>query len=507
METTMATPTTPTTPRSHRQTSQLRDTFTHTYPHNQTHNAIQSPTRPTRSLPQTDSLPLYRPPYQQPPQNNDIPAVDDNSNAQPLSAPASQESFLSLQSNGSSLAQAALQETSSNSSTSQLTQSTQYTDATSPIESAPSKSFASRHLDHGRVRTPEAPPFQPTRSYDNDNNNNNPTLANPVTITSPASINGAKRTASGHVKTASLTSTPMTGPVSGQRRSRGESVSSTTSSRASEMAATLRTRLEYAMAKVQQGWENRSLAEVEQLAAQQASPRRHGMGYGGEYGHGAAGRPVSSGLTNGAARLSMYESYGNRNGEVVASPPNKRHSGPWGMAISPPLQYHRAPNNGEGGGPRLAPPADIRPQSQRQSRTHHHDSSYYSHSNTSTSNHTTTAPTTTSASVMSPPRTPHFPSQHPHRQSQSLTPAPAARPPTIRTETETAAAEREALAALYQLGSPRGSQQGSQFQSSGVSQREGREGAGGGKLATPGLETGSFSKEGLERGVVGRSSP
>ncbi|KAH0379586.1 hypothetical protein KCU89_g17729, partial [Aureobasidium melanogenum] len=66
-----------------------------------------------------------------------------------------------------------------------------------------------------------------------------------------------KRTASGLLK---AVDTPN------EQRPRAESVSSA-GSKAGEVAAQLKTRLAYAMVKVQHGWEHRNINEVERLAA------------------------------------------------------------------------------------------------------------------------------------------------------------------------------------------------------------------------------------------------
>ncbi|KAG5971511.1 hypothetical protein E4U55_001218 [Claviceps digitariae] len=79
-----------------------------------------------------------------------------------------------------------------------------------------------------------------------------------------------KRMADGEVKdcrSASLS------PVKGHARTMSAfSVASTTASTISDLSAELRTRLSYAMVKVNHGWQGRSLDEVESLASQAASP-------------------------------------------------------------------------------------------------------------------------------------------------------------------------------------------------------------------------------------------
>ena len=307
-----------------------------------------------------------------------------DSQHQQLSAPASQESMLSVDSYGSSTGPR-LQSSSSN-----LSQLTSYTDLTSPTTSQAQDVGKSGGI--ARVRTPD----ERDAALD--------ALASPMSINTPMSVNGTKRTASGHVKQPSVSSTPLTSTLGG-RRSRAESTSST-GSRAGELAANLKARLGYAMTKVQHGWEHKTFDEVEQLAAAEKAAKRHTMSHT-DY----AKRPVSAGLSNGTSRLSMYEGYG----DGVAPPPSKRHSGSYAAYGHP--HYQNQP------GPRLQPAPDLRPTNGARGYHPAHQSQR--------------------SSAMSPPRTPNT---HPRR------------PPMLRTDTQTAEAERDALQALFQLGSPHASQ-------------------------------------------------
>ncbi|TKA30075.1 hypothetical protein B0A50_02794 [Salinomyces thailandicus] len=359
-------------------------------------NPTTSAHKATRSLHQADSNPRLH--------------------SQHVSQPASQESFVSVQSQGSSVA------APFHSSSSNLSQLTNYTDPTSPPSSARLKHTEQLSHVQQRARTPEH-----TR-YDVQAGGDYPSKS-PTGLTSPLSVNGAKRTASGHVKNApsleSMPSTP-TAATHGRRRSRAESTSST-NSRAGEMAQTLKARLGYAMAKVQHGWEHKNLAEVEQLAAHKAFQNQHTAVYG-DYSQ----RPVSAGLSNGAARLSMYDSYKRDMLDGPTSPPFKRRSGNFAGSMTSPPQYQRTNAGG------LQPPADIRPTTSR------HQYQQYSTSSIEQANQT-------HSTAMSPPRTPV------NGQQQ------ARRPLNVRTDTQTAQAERDALDALFQLGSPHGAQSQSHF--------------------------------------------
>lgn len=322
---------------------------------------------------------------------------------QTLSAPASQESFVSVQSTGSSVAPG-LQGSDSN-----LSQITTYTDLISPSSSAGSK--PAQDAAHTATNSQSQRDTTPENANRTPHLNGDSALASPMSIASPVATNGAKRTASGYVKNApSLSNTPYSSVFPG-RESRRESISSS-GSKAGELAATLKTRLGYAMAKVQHGWEHKTLHEVEQLAAHRARNNRNSMSH-------IDSRPRTSGLSNGTAGLSVYDHQSRGTLQINGQPPSKRHSGTYSGYTYPPQQ--------SGPTPQLQPAPDIRPTSN--SRPYPAPQLY---------------PTTSNSSAMSPPRTP-------------VNVGPR-RPPTIRTETQTIEAERDALQALFQLGSPHTSQ-------------------------------------------------
>ncbi|KAF2722890.1 hypothetical protein K431DRAFT_319307 [Polychaeton citri CBS 116435] len=333
-----------------------------------------------------------------------------------MSAPASQESFISSQSLSSSLG-SRLQPSSS--SLSQFSHSTQPTNGFSQDKE--------NATGNTRVRTPEAP------AEDSDRSGPEQVLVSPLSVTSPVSINGTKRTASGHVKTVSMSSmSALNGD--GSRRA---SVSSN-GSRAGEIAANLKARLGYAMAKVQNGWEHRNIVEVEQLAANKARHSMTSMDY-------RKRRPTLSAMSNGTARLSIQEPYAL---EHPMSPPSKRHSGGYAGFMDSQAQQHQYQHHINGtNAPRLQPAADIRPTTNGSSRSHH------------PSRPSPSQIPYTGTSAMSPPRTP-INGQHNANK----------RPGVLRTETQTAQAERDALDALFQLGSPHVSSQTWQHAASAPSQ-------------------------------------
>ena len=339
----------------------------------------------------------------------------------------------------------------------------QYTDFTSPMTNEYGNHFP--RPDIARRRTPE----DTSRAVNgNGNSQDEYAVASPMSLASPA--NGAKRTASGHVKNApSLPNTPLTATFTGgHSRSRTDSISST-SSRAGELAANLKARLGYAMHKVQNGWEDKDISEVERL--ERARMNRHSMSHMDQLR-----RPESAIMGGGYA-----------NGfDGTRSPPPKRHSGIYSSMA--PVSSSQPTMSSSAAVPRLQPAADIRPGS-----SHHHFNHSHSHAQQQR-RHYATAPSSQSHTFMSPPRTPN---QHPHAHSR--------RPPTLRTDTQTAEAERDALQALFQLGSPHASQESarhfaSQASSSQASPLRSE------FAATPRRVTFARSESGSSAGMQGRES-
>ncbi|KAF2659577.1 hypothetical protein K491DRAFT_689191 [Lophiostoma macrostomum CBS 122681] len=182
--------------------------------------------------------------------------------------PDSQESYVSAAS--STFAAPLLLSSSSNVSNSTAAD----TDFTSPSTSNAASS-QSQPLERavppspsqlrGQNRHPAPPPIdtsKPLRTGD--------TAASPMSLDSPAFVQGAKRTASGMVKNAGLTVDSPTAPTAGHKRTK--STESGSNTRIGELSAKLRTRLSYAMVKVENGWERQSLEEIEDMASQQGSP-------------------------------------------------------------------------------------------------------------------------------------------------------------------------------------------------------------------------------------------
>ncbi|KAL6241425.1 hypothetical protein RBB50_011689 [Rhinocladiella similis] len=157
----------------------------------------------------------------------------------------------------------------------------------------------------------------------------------------PSSLSGAKRTASGEVKRSSVN-----GLADVVSRSKDFGHTRTTSSvsngNISELSQQLRTRLKYAMIKVQNGWQTRSLEEVESLASQ--SPRSTVSGF--------PNSPRPRGLLS--PRTVMSRSYGRESSESDSSDSILESRGMVTLN-SPQVSSRRS----------LAPPVDLVPSSRR----------------------------------------------------------------------------------------------------------------------------------------------
>ncbi|KIW16059.1 hypothetical protein PV08_06110 [Exophiala spinifera] len=157
----------------------------------------------------------------------------------------------------------------------------------------------------------------------------------------PHSLSGAKRTASGEVKRSSVNGLA---DVVGQSKDLGHALttSSVPNGNISELSQQLRTRLKYAMIKVQNGWQTRSLDEVESLASQ--SPRSTVSGF--------PNSPRPRGPLS--PRTVMSRSYGRESSESDSSDSTLESRGLVTLN-SPQISSRRA----------LAPPVDIVPSSRR----------------------------------------------------------------------------------------------------------------------------------------------
>ncbi|CAG8962301.1 hypothetical protein HYFRA_00005356 [Hymenoscyphus fraxineus] len=173
---------------------------------------------------------------------------------------------------------------------------------------------------------------------------------------------GQKRTADGQIKE-NISNSPMSPRRRGHSRNTSAvSNLSSSSNRLGELSAELRTRLSYAMVKVNNGWQSNSIGEVESLASQAASPTSssstlHGrrnlvtsprtaiasiQGQSGSGSNSSSQQTVDFDLYSANGQPTRtYESFWRDHS--VAHNPSPRH-----YQVSPPSRS-------------LAPPADIRP--------------------------------------------------------------------------------------------------------------------------------------------------
>ncbi|KAG8625973.1 hypothetical protein KVT40_006374 [Elsinoe batatas] len=304
-------------------------------------------------------------------------------------------------------------------------------DATSQNTHAMLQTQTDQAKSNGRLQTPEN---QADASREPSTNTSPMSMSTPLT--------GHKRMASGEIKSRDVN--VYTSPAHASRGStaRAGSVGSA-GTKASEVAGTLKERLTYAMTKVQHGWEHHNIDQVERLAAAAAisprtviSPR--------QYGRGIHASPRAAGFP---ARILVDQ-----------IPP---HSAPYhdGQIKSAPLMRPR--------GDRASSDESMSPPTKRRIG---HDSVV------SPMGRTALAP----AADLPVPASPHRQHARHGSQGQNIPSSPSQRvpttpksyrPATIRTQTQTKAAEQEAMDALLLMGSPsngafpRGSQQSSAAQS------------------------------------------
>ncbi|KAK4985013.1 hypothetical protein LTR50_006233 [Elasticomyces elasticus] len=279
-----------------------------------------------------------------------------------------------------------------------------------------------------RPRTPDAD----MRETDVVRQDHTSTLASPMSLASPASAtaaNRAKRTANGTVKNYNPVAPEDNSPT---RRSRAASMGSS-GSRAGEAAEKLKTRLAYAMMKVQNGWENRSMAEVETLASQKAAASLNRRSWGPSRSYGSMLRPQSSGSTSYSpssyGQTSPAFSVSSTQYRSTSPPPPKRHSSTYTTFFA--AQHQEPPYNTGVVPSGLAPAADIRP------------------SFPSTAHRR-------SISSRPPPLLSSLRADN-HDPNSPRTPRNPPRPAMVRTITQTQQAEQDTIDALMLMGSPNNS--------------------------------------------------
>ncbi|KAK6819631.1 hypothetical protein PG987_016114 [Apiospora arundinis] len=159
-----------------------------------------------------------------------------------------------------------------------------------------------------------------------------------------------KRTADGavkHTRNGSLTS-----PVRMPGHSRNTSTVSvgSTASRMSELSAELKTKLSYAMLKVNNGWQSHSIDEVESLASQAGSPTSSTSTLHGRHGASASPRVTLPGTRQGISSTGMSP--------ISQVPPGRAYESFWRETNTRPRVSASPPKSQL---PALAPPASIQP--------------------------------------------------------------------------------------------------------------------------------------------------
>ncbi|KAI5856731.1 hypothetical protein GGS23DRAFT_390066 [Durotheca rogersii] len=184
-----------------------------------------------------------------------------------------------------------------------------------------------------------------------------------------------KRMADGVVKHSRSSSSVSPVRVGHSRNTSTVSVASTAGSRIGELSAELKAKLSYAMVKVNNGWQGRSIDEIESLASQVASPTSSTSTLHGRHGASASPRisaapmrhrsssAVTSPTTQTHSQIRTYESFW-------------RDSNAKPVASSTPSVSQR---------PALAPPAPIQPRQPDHSNPRRHSNArftpaYLSHS-------------------------------------------------------------------------------------------------------------------------------
>ncbi|EKG14276.1 Mediator complex subunit Med21 [Macrophomina phaseolina MS6] len=188
------------------------------------------------------------------------------STAIPDVPPASQESNISASSSASYVPP--LLSSQSNLSSESVVETELTSPATSNVSSQcpPSTQSAGVPANQEDNRPPRAVTPQPATTT--DDGDVNASTASPMAVDTPTISYGTKRTASGAVKLPSSSASSRSSVLFSNERSRNTSASSNPS-RIGQLSADLKTRLSYAMMKVQHGWEQKSLDELETAAASQ----------------------------------------------------------------------------------------------------------------------------------------------------------------------------------------------------------------------------------------------
>ncbi|CAI6330790.1 unnamed protein product [Periconia digitata] len=203
------------------------------------------------------------------------------------------------------------------------------------------------------------------------------TAASPMSLCSPVT-HGFKRSADGSVKGANfesstaLAGTPVAHPIAHKRSK------SMDTSRIGEISAQLKTRLSYAMVKVQNGWEKQSLEELEEQTSQQGSPISNVSRNNGS-------RPTFDSPL-GTERPRRPSGVSDMSDHIIMSPNHSNSDPSRSLATSPPTHWRPSTNptmnaavnlisvTGSNETPMLGPAPDLSSRRKRRSSTisHYH---------------------------------------------------------------------------------------------------------------------------------------
>ncbi|KAI4146726.1 MAG: hypothetical protein L6R39_003352 [Caloplaca ligustica] len=250
---------------------------------------------------------------------------------------------------------------------------------------------------------------------------------------SPYKSPAAKRTSSGHIKPAENGHGTSASDGSLKGHSRNTSTASK-SSQVSELSHELRTRLSYAMFKVQNGWQSHNLNELEAMTLPGTTHTSAITQL-----QQAAASPVTASTPpkhyhSSPTRPSMAYEYPYSPPTSTRSPPLRQPGAPDAGFMQDHATGHVrdgiSPQHTSQRGPSLAPPADILPRNSRQPQT----------TNMRPPRLNTTSVHSNGANDLSPHTGPSTPSRRPAS--------------TIRTPSQKADAEKDAVETLMFMSSP-----------------------------------------------------
>ncbi|KAH8678841.1 hypothetical protein BGZ60DRAFT_252241 [Tricladium varicosporioides] len=188
----------------------------------------------------------------------------------------------------------------------------------------------------------------------------------PLTSTSRPTLSipsaaGQKRTADGQVKSGGSGSPESPKKRGHSRNTSNVSSASVASSRIGEISAELRTRLSYAMVKVNNGWQSNSIDEVESLASQAGSPTSSNSTLHGRRNVITSPRTAIANIQGQVSGPSSQQS-GDFDLYSTSGQPSRTYESFWrDHSAVPAHRYSSHPSQSSPPTKSLAPPADIRP--------------------------------------------------------------------------------------------------------------------------------------------------